>query len=351
MTYRFIPNAPAWSGLSPEKPDFEQCEGKLCDFLCKELSINGKLHKKKSDYNEIGGHYIFKMEKGDSIFLKVVSRNTVSRQIAAEQIASYLASRGLWVNHVLPGWPRYFHDHVVFAYPYIKGRFYNTTLADIATVGKKLRKLHDALQQFPQRDEIAHLSSKRERFLQVWHKELIDNINEFEGFKGNGYSESLRKIISSTAPVFHPSTYLQPIHGDFNSGNIMFTVDGGDVVVLDFEDATHSFISPEFDLAMAIERMIIVPILDDEIAYRFVETLLTSYQGCSPVEFSMTVCLRDILKKFQVRAICILGHMQLQGIETSMEEWKKFFFLYDLIEKRSDLIHKIESLFKKQIAT
>jgi Ser/Thr protein kinase RdoA (MazF antagonist) len=145
--------------------------------------------------------------------------------------------------------------------------------------------------------------------------------------------EELRVIASDRSISFLPGAHQagpsRPLHGDLNIFNIVIEQD--EARFIDFEDAVHSVLSVEYDLALACERVILVQESDDAAAAAAISALLDGYAANGGDAFAR-LALPDVLIGLSLRSLCTLALIDRAGHDAG--EWNKFFSLIDAAQRR-----------------
>ena len=136
----------------------------------------------------------------------------------------------------------------------------------------------------------------------------------------------------------------QPVHADLVYGNILAPLDGGPLVVIDFEDALISWHPPFYDLALVIERFVLVAEPDDGRASELAGALLRGYGSVSAAGLRSGLPLRAMLELLSLRALLMLSDIEAAGGMVAPREWEKFFGLHDLAVARTALLARLDAM-------
>ena len=135
----------------------------------------------------------------------------------------------------------------------------------------------------------------------------------------------------------------QVLHGDLNLGNVLFADHTVSPAPLDFEDSRHNFHGVAMDLAMALERFVLVRTSDDGRALSLGHRLLAGYaEHAAPWRWGAPG-LAGILQSLAVRALLLLAGNRAAGRPVAESEWDKFLYLYAETERRAELLRALES--------
>lgn len=344
MSNHILPRKPAFATLQPSPPEFIPLSRSELSPLLSCVGPGQLLCRAGAD-TDLDGYYLHQSENGGTTFLKVVPADHAKRQSAADAVASWVADFGVHTPIPLHGFPRMIGDeHAVFAYQYIPSRFANTTLSDLRQIGTSLAVMHAALVQFPDNAEIQRASATRTAM-------LINRRNTIcSGLHSPGPKpERLREIFEVEAGIFsllEDAPGHQPLHGDLVYGNILFPLEGGAPVILDFEDTLISWLPIDMDIALVLERFVFVPEQNDEMALVLGHEMLQAYGQSSGVTTGfLTHPLSDCLKLLSVRALTTLAEFEAWGEMVDISEWEKFFNLYQHAVARTPLLVTLQDEF------
>ena len=289
----------------------------------------GQLLIREHDHARPASYYQFvPKDSTRRLFLKVIANERLDSQLQANRIADWLADNALPVNPLLNSYPRRLHpDYQLLAYHQIDGRFAHTDTQDLAALGGLLARTHKALRALPWAPQVRARSAKRDAiFLRL--------------------CERARKRRDHCTPMLITSTALpksdaQVIHGDLNIGNLLFGRASGQPALLDFEDANHNWHSPQVDLAMAVERFILVREHNDGKALKLGRALIDGYLGALDQPMSVDHRPAGILQSLATRSLLLLGNTPPS--DSTRRERDKFLFLHQQAEQRRPLL---DSLWK-----
>lgn len=336
------PSKPAWTGFRPDPAAFEPASPEVTGPLLDALRRPGRLLKRVPAGTQLTGYYRFYPDSPESpdspLFLKVLPEERLTSQLDADRIARWLGEQEIAVNPLCAGFPRELPAGLaLLAYPLIEGRFPKPTESDLARIGRALGRLHVALANFPESGAISHIdihnaSQKRDGQLAALHARILAG-----DLSPAQQPDSLRRLLADTDTRL-PTTDRQVIHGDPNPGNILLP-EHDDPVFLDFEDCRHSRQSPAVDLAMALERLVMVRTPDAHKAECLARCFLDSYR--SQARVPEAVDFSSVLRTLAVRALILLTLADSEGAAPDADEWDKFHFLYAETQRRHDLLSRL----------
>ena len=287
------------------------------------------------------GYYCLDSKAGlTPLFVKVIPRNNLAPCLAAEKLVARLPAV-CPVRRLLPGYPRDWNGaYAVLAYKFVDGRFAHNSVNDMARIGRSIARLHLGLAGLADAEEIRARCIRRLAVLERRRRGVAEGSvaagPEPERFRRLAQASELG-LDSEAAPE------AQPIHGDLNYGNVLLPIDGSDPIILDCEDAVHTWGSALQDLALAIERFCLSATEVDADSFALAVALLAAYgkgMGRRPVR-----CAGDLARAIvfvNLRALCLLAELEANGEQRDPGEWAKFMRLMDQLAQRHDLIDDIE---------
>jgi len=323
--------APAWSGLQPDEGGQYRVCGSWARRIVTAIGRPGQLLGRSADACRSEGYYTFVPEDGSRrLFLKTVHERRLASQLDANRIAEWLADNALPVRPILNSYPRRLDSHYyLIAHNLIDGRFARCEAPDLEAIGQLLGRTHNALQSLPAARHIRRRSAQRDAlFTELLH----------EQHQAPATNESVRKVLASSTPQL-PSSDAQVIHGDLNMGNLLIGKASGQPALLDFEDANHNWHSPLVDLAMALERFVLVRTPDAELADRLGRALIEGYLATAQQRPAVEHSATKILQSLATRALLLLGNSAPSP--TVDAERDKFLMLHALAEQQGPLLDRL----------
>lgn len=343
MLNPLLPRRPAYAALRPRIPEFVPMpEGEQRCSLVAVLGP-GEFFGRLGATPSVDGYYLQKIASGIR-FLKVIPSAHAERQLAANAVAEWVVKCGGRASLLLPGFPKQLDkDHVVLAYQYIPSRFAETTMADLEVIGSSLAQVHAALARMPDLDAVVAASAKRVALLS----------KRFHSVRGGGQlfgprPQLMRDIFEAEVSLFAllgDSSERQPLHGDLVYANMVFPLEGGGLVMLDFEDTLVSWLPIDLDVALALERFALLPAPTDADALRLAQAMLQKYgKGCGKARF-LAHAPADCLRLLAIRSLVTLSELEAVGTHVETSEWEKFFGLYQNAVDKQALLSRLEDEF------
>jgi len=339
-----LPRQPAYDGINPEPAAFVQLGQD--EWTTKILAGvgSGDLYGRAKDVRKRGAYYLHRTERG-CFFLKILPSSAVETQLIADSVARWVSKKGVRASLLMPNYPRAIDENFfVFSYEYLQGRFARPNVTDIDAVSRTLALMHLALRELPDAHRIKDASSNRVMVLKARLGAIVEG-RELWGPKPN----SLLDICSANRGVFdllESRWGCQPLHGDLVVGNIMFPESGGAPVILDFEDTAISFFPIDLDIALVVERFILMRSATDEQAYTLCRTFLSTYSSLINKKRFLIFSVGDCLRLLALRALLTLSEKEASGGQVNDSEWHKFYELFDRLGENQLLLSRIDEEFR-----
>jgi len=322
---------PAWASLMPHHyPPVHNISSSWSRRLLLAIGREGKLLSHKPDATKGEGYFHFIPQNGSRrVFIKTLRSKHLKSQLEANRIIEQLADEALPVSPLLDGYPRRIdNEYSLFAYNLIDGRFAHANQDDLAALGRLLGRTHNALSALPWAAQIREQSTQRNEHLAKLRIRALNLINT---------ENPAYKPLSLTSITLSDDN-AQALHGDLNIGNILFGKSSGQPALLDLEDANHNWHNPIVDLAMAIERFVLVLEPDDKKAFILGKALIDGYKAThhGPICWSQTAS--DILCILSARSLSLLLNSS-QAI--NQDEVTKFVQLSQQARSREALLRRL----------
>lgn len=308
----------------PARPIYAPAHADLADAITSALEITAPVF----ELTNVGGSSAtFRIDAEAPLFVKLVSPDRWQELSEAEMIARWLAAQGapaIAARDVHP--PQLPGGDFVVVYPFADGR--PPRPSDAAALGAGVGRIHASLKRHP------HLADWQARTDQRLSKLVAVRASIASGELAAGpFPDELRQLASDQAISFLPGSHdtgpSRPLHGDLNIFNIVIERDTARFI--DFEDAVHSVLSVENDLALLCERVILVQESDDDAASKAIGVLLDAYAQAGGDPFNRRA-LPDVLLGLSLRSLCTLALIDRSGRDR--EEWQKFFRLIEAARNR-----------------
>jgi Ser/Thr protein kinase RdoA (MazF antagonist) len=309
----------------PARPIYAPAHPEIAEPIQSALGISAPVFSLK---NVGGASPTFRIDDAAPLFVKLVTPERWRELGEAERIARWLVDHGapaIAARDVHP--PQLPSGEFVVAYPFADGRP-PAPDRDARAVGVGVGRIHAALSTHPQvADWTERTNARLERLVAI--RALLAQGEVIAGPR----PEELRELAADSSISFLPGSHHsgppRPLHGDLNIFNIVIENDAARFI--DFEDAVHSVLSVENDLALACERVVLVRDPDDTSAASAIDALLDGYAQAGGDAFNRQA-LPDVLLGLSLRSLCTLALIDRNGNDA--EEWNKFFGLMAAARRR-----------------
>jgi len=277
------------------------------------------------------------LHRGGALLLKIIPSHRYGSAAYSEGLAAWLADRSAFVPRPIAGFPRRLPDGrgAVLA-PYFEGRRAEAREGDLEAIGRALGRIHRLLGEHPDRSSWARRTAQRLADLDETRAALARR----ELMVGPDPDRLAFLAADSELDFAPPGFAVRPLHGDFNPGNVLMTDAGA--VVLDFEDVPHSVLPARFELALAIERFVLIPEDKDARMIALASALLRGYSDETTASDAACGDLVNVLRALSLRSLCVLAFGAASGFAVSDGEWRKFFQLENMARTRTTVLRAIE---------
>ena len=229
-------------------------------------------------------------------------------------------------------------------YHFIESKFCELVSSNLIEAGLAIAKLHKALEKYDHQRDIMLLDAKRYKSLKL-QCEIIQR----EKTNENSNVARLKVLLEQNElELFNRNVRGQPLHGDLVYANIIFS-SNGKATICDFEDAVMSWDTRDLDLALMIERFILVPAKYSETAIGHCSSLLESYGRVMGNDKPLSFHLKDTLQFLSIRSLLALSKAESEGCKVMQAEWDKFFSLYENSRLAINLLETIDNKFSQQL--
>lgn len=321
---------PAWAALQPTELKLRHGAGTWVKRLQTAVGRPGRILGQDPHPTAGEGYFQFIPEDGSRrLFLKTVHTQRLASLLDANRIAEWLSEHALPVSSMLDSYPRRINtDYYLIAHGLIDARFARPEAADIRALGHLLGRTHKALSALPWAADVRARALARETRFSALQADAAQHTHG-----------PLQQRLLNETPVQLPLEQGQVIHGDLNIGNLLFGKVSGQPVLLDFEDANHNWCSPLVDLAMALERFVLVCNNDEQESLSLGSTLMQAYRETAPPLSGNLPDPGFILRALATRALLLLDNTP-ESLSVEQER-HKFLQLHQQTLQRQTLIERI----------
>ena len=297
---------------------------------CKLGKVNGEIRSLDTMPNEQETVYMRgKTAEAGDIFIKLIDPREVGQASKSLRMVQELAKACKQVETVLTKEPVYIESKDTYM---VITQWIESTEIDyedekgLKRVGKALGLLHKRLKELVFEREFA--IERQQWVVDAWHN--VARTNLLEG-RCKTMSYNVKEEISRRVSRVSRDTNRQFIHGDLNKGNILYTKQG-DIVFIDFEEATSSWLPFYVDLAIVLERLCMMCGRDNT---KRCKALLSGYFKTVEWKLPSIEALNDGRAYAIARSFGILAESKLYGVDWPEYEWQKFCKLTKhMIEER-----------------
>ena len=276
------------------------------------------------------GYYVV-TTNAQKYFAKVLPDMEVGRHIEADEVARYLADAGISAA-TLRGIKKA-NEYSIVLYDFVPFRFGVCREDDAKKLGVTLGEAHKALKSAPFGFKVREQGLKRFAVL----------FNRLEQIKvPPEFSADFKVLAADLKPAFSEKADAQPIHGDLNLTNILFPLDLGEPILIDFEDALVSWLPPKLDVAMALQRLCLVADATPADIVAAARALIGGYVNHADVRvFEDHRDLQSALLWLSFRSLCLLAELEAAGADHDVGEWRKFVGLAHRAKRDAPLLKAI----------
>lgn len=333
MSLPEVPHTPAWSGLMPGNENYHLLTGPWANTLLLAIGKPGRIYQRQGERVCREGFYQYVPADGTSkLFLKVIKNNRVTGQLNSDKIARWLRAHHIPVSCILPSYPRRInHEFSLLGYIRLDGRICQCDEAqELNAVAQLIAKTHRALSAYPKSDLVKQKSAERDV-----------GFAEFQANFQDGFDAATNQFIKAT-PVDLPKEHAQVLHGDLNLGNI-WVVKNKTFTLLDFEDSLHNYHSPCVDIAMLIERFILIHGIKDQDKISAAKAMIKAYESKLGAKLEWHKSLAEILRSLSVRALLLINRAQNEKFQQPLDsEIEKFKHLYQFTLDKQSMLDTIQ---------
>lgn len=279
---------------------------------------------------------------GGEWFVRVSSR--WNEPELEQAITAHLKNGGAMVNHLEVAGVSFLYDGLAYRLDvrhFFHARHFNDSISDLRAVAASLSQSHVLLRDFPGKIDVKRLSA--ERFARI--EETLDQMEtwlsarEWAKFSPHtGWAEKhadwIAIMLQEFDPGFHNESEAQVLHAQMHRGNVLFTKSDGRPVLLDFEEAVHTFAVPAWDWAHFVQRFC----LYDKPAEAVLEERLEAIKSVAP---TCPPGLVEMMRRAAWLSVAIIVRdYSHHGVSTPREEYDKFIRLEEQARSAAPVINR-----------
>lgn len=276
--------------------------------------------------------------KGGDWFVRVSAK--IIDAPLEQQITGWLVQHGVSVNHVVvAGLTTQYEGEVyrVDVRPFLHSRHFNGSDEDLHAVAVELRKCHDALATFPDVAEVARRSASRFEMLAGIGEQMREALDsgKWNFFcQDEAWSQQHATWLAEMMRSWRPRLDLEPsaqcLHAQVHQANVMFDLENGRAILVDFEEAVQTLAPPVWDIAYFVQRFA----LQEEDERRIKNKLGIVRAGYGKESHGVS----DMIQQTCWLSMAVLVSYFQQGIVSPLAEYDKFVRLQRQAWRLSSLI-------------
>jgi hypothetical protein len=232
---------------------------RLGELLGSEVGANAEISAMAPPNGAIGRYRV--AANGKAWFVRISGRWAEPK--LEQAMSFFLRDQGVPVNVLVVAGETFEADGYALRFdvrPLLSARHFNGSLRDLEETAAALGKCHRALVDFPGAPEIRRLSAARFGRL----AETLERMKaclarqDWPAFAQDAqWAETrqawLAEMLAEFNPRFDQDAGAQALHAQIHRGNVLFLEDGSPVLV-DLEEAVHTFAPREWDVAHMVQR-------------------------------------------------------------------------------------------------
>ena len=297
--------------------------------------ISGNLLKKiDAQSQDLVGYY--RVLGPENAFVKVLWNHHCGSHLVAEKIACWLKVSGIDTSCVRSGFPKRLdaYDAQIFVYDYINYDFASADPTQLRAIGQSLGMMHSLFKTYPDWAQIKLNGLAKNRTLR--HRLTTIQKERWECKALMAVTDILQQV--NVADIDLLEDGAQMVHGDMNNGNVLIDRTTKRPVVIDFEDAATSWLSPLYDVAFIIQRFIFTK--TNLCNQNLLESFIQGYRQENRIQASKrSDILYQIYKMISIRSMLVLSQISDEQQADYVDEYKKFVWLYNDAECKAMLLN------------
>ena len=332
---------PAHSSIIPKTSKWTDLTDLELEILGQYVEINSSViiqKRKVENSKDVFGYY--KYQGDQNFFIKIISKQDYISQSVADEISMWLFNTGVNVGVAKKNLTKKIKDLDcwIYIYKYLYHNFDTRNSQDMYLVGQEVGRMHRMMRDYPYKEKIIKNGKNKNRQLYDIFKDIKSN-RCFPWFS----DKAISLIKNCSYEEYNTlEQFPQIIHGDLNIGNIIFSIEDQNPVIIDFEDSAVSWLNPIYDIAFVMQRFILLSGIGNrvELASFFID----GYKSQCKIKISNGQ-IYSMLKMISVRSLLILSTLSKDDLESYKGEVDKFVSLYQRMAGDYLTISKVEDLF------
>jgi hypothetical protein len=324
----WLPGPAAHADIWAASPTIEPLEPLQARTILDALGASGTIERFSLRHHYPQGYYRFTSSDNRILFLKIVANDKLDRYRNADTLARWVTKFGVSTSLISAGFPKAMgEDFQILGHDFMSARYGNAAPDDLKRLGVALARLHRAMRDFPDTEGARADSRSRADLLQKW----CERARGGKDLPGPDRQRIAAVLANGQARI--PRADAQMIHGDLNRGNILFC-DDGQVAIIDYETALSSWGDPALDLAVVLQRFVLVPVSEDSEIRKLARALFDAYKDNGGWHSSSGEDVMADLNWISARNIALLCEITALGNNVSESEWEKQLMLGELTQSR-----------------
>ena len=327
-----IVNKPTFKDFKPIKAKIKNNK----DYYLDKIKIK-KIYFTKSDER----FYLFK-KNNINYFLKEINLAKIYSVKFLLSINKFLLRKKILVPKLKENLikNKFKKKHYFLVFEHIKGRYIEFNNNNLKLFSIYLSNFHYIIKFFNLRAIIKKNTQKRINKLEKIRVKFLNNTKEYRKIRNYKkiynifYKE--KNLILEYKKMYN---FSQITHGDLVPGNIIFS--NKNFFLLDFEDTHYSYFPIEFDIALVLERLILVKNISKKEKLKKIRFFLKNYLNNTKNK-KIKISIIKSLKFISLRSLLMQISVFINGKEYSNSEISKFIQLYN---KNIDFLKKIDDEF------
>jgi hypothetical protein len=289
----------------------------------------------------IGAVGRFSVAGGGAAYFVRVSARWGEPQLE-QAITGYLRDRNLAVNHLeIAGAILDFEGERLRldVRELIAGRHFNGARRDLATLAGTLAECHAQLRAFPDKESVRENAARRFTRLATVRDAMRSALGDrdwtfFNDDPGWGAANAawLQMLVEHFEPAFDRLPGAQCLHAQIHRANVLYHLADAQPVLVDWEEAVHTFAPVAWDLAYFIQRFCLHDDADRATLQDRLVAVRMSYGGWVP---GISEMMRQIA---WLSMVTIIRNRQAQGTMNPLAEYQKFVRLERQAHEMGSLI-------------
>ena len=212
--------------------------------------------------------------------------------------------------------------------PFIDGRHFDGSPADVLAAAAVLSRAHAALRRFDRQQEVlaaaarrnARVAARRDWVQNRLAAGALEELHDDPAWASR-HRAWLEQMVRDFDPYFDRAIGAQCVHGELHQGNVLFRASDGGAVLVDFEESVHVFAPIAWDLSFLVQRFVLAGNPSPDEARDAVDQIRVAYGGDLP---ALAPMMRQVA---WFSMILLLDQRAAEGLTVPAAEYDKFVLL------------------------